>query len=74
MYAMFAVKGENLFWLCSTRVCVGGLLPFAASEYDTENEVLRILRVRNLTFLLDLLVFGASQYDTENQVYEIYCL
>ena len=48
MYAMFAVKGENLFWLCSTRVCVGGLLPFAACEYDTENEVLRILRSKEI--------------------------
>ena len=48
MYAMFAVKGENPFCLCSTRVCVGGLLLFAASEYDIENEVLRILRSKEI--------------------------
>ena len=48
MYAMFAVKGENLFCLCSTRVCVGGLLLFAACEYDTENKVLRMLRSKEI--------------------------
>ena len=48
MYAMFAVRGQTPFCLCSTRVCVGGLLLFAASEYDTENEVLRILRSKEI--------------------------
>ena len=48
MYAMFAVKEEKPFCLCSTRVCVGDLLLFAASQYDTENEVLRILRSKEI--------------------------
>ena len=48
MYAMFAVNGEKPFCLCSTRVCIGDLLLFAAAQYDTENEVLRILRSKEI--------------------------
>ena len=48
MYAIFVVKVEEPFFLCSARVCVGDLLLCAASQHDTENEVLRILRSKEI--------------------------